>query len=311
MEQEAAEVEAEEEAFNPDMAATSVTLGATILLCRENDTQVQVPIFRRGRDTELTEVEVTTEDGSAKLGEHYLPIVTTNGGKLEEVGRPVTTVSFEPGAQNNLQMVAVPLRHSRAYDATVSFALRLRLKHKNRASGDGGGKVQVGPIVSTRVRIINVDPFPSGHLIIDDGSRSLGAKMEDTFGLSLAQMKRRVSGIATYGPQLAEFVDLHESDDARFFYFSKQQRAKLGLVWSFFLEVNRPHQMASFKYLLAKLYGALYSMFLLPWLSKTLIDSVVGTLRWDTALWVSMVAATAYALLLLGLGVAPSSLLHS
>ena len=227
--------------------------------------------------------------------QHYLPIVTTNGGKLEEVGRPVTTVSFEPGAQNNLQMVAVPLRHSRAYDATVSFALRLRLKHKNRASGDGGGKVQVGPIVSTRVRIINVDPFPSGHLIIDDGSRSLGAKMEDTFGLSLAQQKRRVSGIATYGPQLAEFVDLHESDDARFFYFSKQQRAKLGLVWSFFLEVNRPHQMASFKYLLAKLYGALYSMFLLPWLSKTLIDSVVGTLRWDTALWVSMVAATAYA----------------
>jgi hypothetical protein len=81
------------------MAATSVTLGATILLCRENDTQVQVPLFRRGRDTELTEVEVTTEDGSAKLGEHYLPIVTTNGGKLEEVGRPVTTVSFEPGAQ--------------------------------------------------------------------------------------------------------------------------------------------------------------------------------------------------------------------
>ena len=69
MEQEAAEVEAEEEAFNPDMAATSVTLGATILLCRENDTQVQVPLFRRGRDTELTEVEVTTEDGSAKLGE--------------------------------------------------------------------------------------------------------------------------------------------------------------------------------------------------------------------------------------------------
>ena len=68
-EQEAAEVEAEEEAFNPDMAATSVTLGATILLCRENDTQVQVPLFRRGRDTELTEVEVTTEDGSAKLGE--------------------------------------------------------------------------------------------------------------------------------------------------------------------------------------------------------------------------------------------------
>ena len=51
------------------MAATSVTLGATILLCRENDTQVQVPLFRRGRDTELTEVEVTTEDGSAKLGE--------------------------------------------------------------------------------------------------------------------------------------------------------------------------------------------------------------------------------------------------
>ena len=69
LEQEAAEVEAEEEAFNPDMAATSVTLGATILLCRENDTQVQVPLFRRGRDTELTEVEVTTEDGSAKLGE--------------------------------------------------------------------------------------------------------------------------------------------------------------------------------------------------------------------------------------------------
>ena len=158
------------------------------------------------------------------------------------------------------------------------------------------------------MRIINVDPFPSGHLIIDDGSRSLGAKMEDTFGLSLAQQKRRVSGIATYGPQLAEFVDLHESDDARFFYFSKQQRAKLGLVWSFFLEVNRPHWVASSKYLLAKLYGALYSMFLLPWLSKTLIDSVVGTLRWDTALWVSMVAATAYALLLLGLGVAPSSL---
>ena len=196
--------------------------------------------------------------------------------------------------------------------------MRLRLKHKNRASGDGGGKVQVGPIVSTRVRIINVDPFPSGHLIIDDGSRSLGAKMEDTFGLSLAQQKRRVSGIATYGPQhdwvtpqtphltrhipirrygpqLAEFVDLHESDDARFFYFSKQQRAKLGLVWSFFLEVNRPHWVASSKYLLAKLYSALYSMFLLPWLSKTLIDSVVGTLRWDTALWVSMVAATAYA----------------
>ena len=155
--------------------------------------------------------------------------------------------------------------------------------------------MQVGPIVSTRVRIINVDPFPSGHLIIDDGSRSLGAKMEDTFGLSLAQQKRRVSGIATYGPQLAEFVDLHESDDARFFYFSKQQRAKLGLVWSFFLEVNRPHWVASSKYLLAKLYSALYSMFLLPWLSKTLIDSVVGTLRWDTALWVSMVAATAYA----------------
>ena len=106
------------------MAATSVTLGATILLCRENDTQVQVPLFRRGRDSELTEVEVTTEDGSAKLGEHYLPIVTTNGGKLEEVGRPVTTVSFEPGAQNNLQMVAVPLRHSRAYDATVSIGSR-------------------------------------------------------------------------------------------------------------------------------------------------------------------------------------------
>ena len=92
--------------------------------------------------------------------------------------------------------------------------------------------------------------------------------MEDTFGLSLAQQrvsgKRRVSGIATYGPQLAEFVDLHESDDARFFYFSKQQRAKLGLVWSFFLEVNRPHQIASSKYLLAKLYSALYSMFLCP-----------------------------------------------
>ena len=66
-----------------------------------------------------------------------------DGGKLEEVGRPVTTVSFEPGSQNNLQMVAVPLRHSRAYDATVSFALRLRLKHKNRASGDSGGNVCV------------------------------------------------------------------------------------------------------------------------------------------------------------------------
>ena len=65
----------------------------------------------------------------------------------------------------------------------------------------------------------------------------LGAKMEDTFGCRWPNRSWRPQH-RDGGPQLAEFVDLHESDDARF-STSKQQRAKLGLVW-FLPRINRP-----------------------------------------------------------------------
>ena len=60
--------------------------------------QVMVPVLRRGEQNSRLEVEVYTEDGSAKLGRNYMPIETTAGAKLSELHQPSTTALAEPGA---------------------------------------------------------------------------------------------------------------------------------------------------------------------------------------------------------------------
>mmetsp|Transcript_73024 Transcript_73024/g.121906 ORF Transcript_73024/g.121906 Transcript_73024/m.121906 type:complete len:84 (+) Transcript_73024:50-301(+) len=80
---------------------------------------VLVPIIRNGDKDLVVEFEVVCDEGTATLGQNCLPISSTEGAKSQESDLPFTTVRFSKG--QTVQVVSVPLVHSRRFSATTFF----------------------------------------------------------------------------------------------------------------------------------------------------------------------------------------------
>jgi ABC-type multidrug transport system fused ATPase/permease subunit len=126
---------------NEDMASTEkpiVQFAMPLVICSEDDVEVQVQLVRLGLINSVSVVHYTTRDATAKAGREYL---ATQG-----------TVTFNPG--DSMRWLSVPVISVSGWNPSNDFQIELL--------EEGASNAILGRYLRrTRVKVVNNDCFPT------------------------------------------------------------------------------------------------------------------------------------------------------